>query len=539
VNTEANSMSKSFSHSIRHLRSAIARKVLPRIIFYAAQAHLLPQEFVRSAQTFVKFLEDAHLVQDNLTSNPDAEVVGVAIIPWVSTAVPWYSITIAIGLAQRGKNVVLIWDDCCFPDPSVALKLQNLCISYVLNYLGRFFPIIRLSSEQSLPNSIQDQQYLHKLADLNLIWYSRAGSLGKQNSNDLDIYKHKLSQILPLIRNLYSRIKFEYLIVPGGIYGSSSLFASLAQEIGLRVATYDGGMGCLFCCSDGIAAQQLDIPVAFAKLGNSNIEVKDQAIAKAKQEFQSRIECKDEFRFQISPLSLQKESIACDVLIPLNIEWDSAALGKHYIFEDTIDWLLRTISFILANSNKHIVVRQHPGERLASGQSYLDLESLLSKSFGNHEKLRFVSATQEINTYQLLESATLVLPFASTIGLEAAAMGKSVIISGAVYYKDLGFVWSASSQQEYFDILLKALHNSLPILDHQPDKAWLCYYLTQLCNLTFTHFNPELQGFWHWGRQNPQELFSDPVVADLLTAIDTNAPFAWLRHCRNLKPLVE
>ena len=323
--------------------------------------------------------------------------------------------------------------------------------------------------------------------------------------------------------------------MPGGIYSSSSLFVYVSQERNIRVTTYDGGGGCLVCCSDGIAAHQSDIPNAFTMLWNSSEENKQNAIALAKQEFQARMECKDILNSQVLPTSQQRTAVSSDVLIPLNLEWDAAALGKHYLFENTIEWLLETVNFILANSDKSVVVRQHPCERLDDFQSYLGIEKILNQHFGDRNKFRFISATDKINTYNLLDSASLVIPFTSTIGLESAAIGKNVLVAGANYYKDLGFVWAANSRQEYFDILLKALHNSLPIFPNQQEKAWLCYYLTALCNITFTSYNADLQDFWILGNQLPSKVLLDPIISDVIEAIDANLPFSWLRHDRNIR----
>ena len=197
-------MVKTIFRLAKQVRSAIARRILPEIIFYSSRLNLFPQEFVRSAQTFRQFLKNADLT----SCHTEGDAVGVVVMPWVETAVPWYSLTIAIVLAKKGKHVVLIWDDTCFPEPSVAVRLQNLCISYVLDYLRQFFPVMRLSLEQGLSNRIEDQIHLHKLADLNLIWYSRAASVSNPDSHQLSSYHNKLSEILTLIRSVFSKVKF-------------------------------------------------------------------------------------------------------------------------------------------------------------------------------------------------------------------------------------------------------------------------------------------------------------------------------------------
>ena len=65
-------------------------------------------------------------------------------------------------------------------------------------------------------------------------------------------------------------------------------------------------------------------------------------------------------------------------------------------------------------------------------------------------RCRFVAAEDSVNSYDLLRSARLVLPFTSNIGIEAAAIGKPVLVSGAAYYADLGFVWSPALSGRLF-----------------------------------------------------------------------------------------
>ena len=125
------------------------------------------------------------------------------------------------------------------------------------------------------------------------------------------------------------------------------------------------------------------------------------------------------------------------VLIPLNVEWDTAALGRHVHFESTADWLVSTVSAVLDQDAGPVVVRQHPSERRPLQRSKLDVAALLRRRFGDDPRCQFVAADDPVSSYDLLRAARLVLPFVSTIGIEAAAMGKSVLISGRLLLRRL------------------------------------------------------------------------------------------------------
>ena len=193
---------------------------------------------------------------------------------------------------------------------------------------------------------------------------------------------------------------------------------------------------------------------------------------------------------------------------------------------------MSTVRTILDLDAGPIVVRQHPSERRKMQRSRLDMGALIENTFRGDPRCRFIAASDPVSSYDLLQSSRLVLPYVSTIGIEAAAMGKPVLISGDCYYAGLGFVWSATSREEYFRLLGSGLRGDLPLREEQAERAWLCYYLTAVQNRVPTDFTPHPDDFWSWCGRSPAALFSDPVVADILEALDSNVPLSLLRHER-------
>jgi len=220
------------------------------------------------------------------------------------------------------------------------------------------------------------------------------------------------------------------------------------------------------------------------------------------------------------------------VVFPLSVEWDSSALGRHYLFPDTTQWLLAAVGHVLETSTAPVVVRQHPSERRPLERSYSDAQARLAERFGHHPRYHFVKAEADVNTYALLNTAALVLPHVSTIGIEAAAMGQRVILAGVAYYSSLGFAWTADTREAYFDLIDRALTGQLPLLPDQQRRAWLCYYLNAVCYRVWAEFTPQPPDFWRWCRRQPDRLFGNPGVRDLLTAVDQDIPLSLVRHWR-------
>ena len=454
--------------------------------------------------------------------------VGVVVSPWVGTTVPWYAIMLGIGLAHRGREVILIWDDSGFPERDVAGQQRS--IAKVLDWVSHYLPVIRVSEHRGGDSNPGEVELIDRMTQQNVTWILRGAVPTQAESGVVEGIRQSLTASYPLIKGALSGADLDCLVAPGGVYGTSGLFLDEATARGWRVATFDTDRRIAQICVSGVAAQNGDIPTAFHSLWDSGTKARQEAVEVAEAEFRDRCETRDEYGFQVAKTGRTENATENCILIPLNVEWDTAALGRHAAFESTADWLVSTVTELLALDAGPVVVRQHPSERRELQRSRLDIASLLKSRFGDDPRLRFVAADDPISSYDLLRSARLVLPYVSTIGIEAAAMAKPVLISGRCYYSDLGFVWSTASRDEYFELLHRGLRGELPLLPGQVERAWLCYYLVAVSNRVSTDFTPHPEDFWTWCQQPPSSLFSDPVVADILEAIDTGVPISLLRH---------
>jgi hypothetical protein len=81
---------------------------------------------------------------------------------------------------------------------------------------------------------------------------------------------------------------------------------------------------------------------------------------------------------------------------------------------------------------------------------------------------------EKINTYDILEIASLGLAYTTTVGLEMAMRGAPVIVAGNTHYRGRGFTYEPSSWDEYYDLLEKIL-SDLPghrLNPEQVETAW-------------------------------------------------------------------
>ena len=483
--------------------------------------------FPLTGEVFLRYLKRGDL-PSVLGGEREGGRIGLVVTPWVGTSVPWYAIMLGIGLAHRGREVVLIWDDSGFPERDV--EGQQRSIAKVLAWVGHYLQVIRVSEHGGGDSKPREVELIDRLTQQNVTWSLRGAVPTQAEFGVVERIRQSLTESRPLIQGALSGADLDCLVVPGGVYGTSGLFMDEAAARGWRVATFDTDRRIAQICVSGVAAQNGDIPIAFQALWDSGPKARQEAVEVAEAEFRDRCETRDEYGFQVAPAGWTEGGTENCILIPLNVEWDTAALGRHAAFESTADWLLSTVNELLALDAGPVVVRQHPSERRKLQRSHLDIANLLKSRFGNDPRCRFVAADDPICSYDLMRSARLVLPYVSTIGIEAAAMAKPVLISGQCYYGELGFVWSTASRDEYFELLHRGLRGELPLLPGQVERAWLCYYLVAVRNRVSTDFTPHPDDFWSWCQQPPSSLFSDPVVSDILEAIDTGVPISILRH---------
>lgn len=460
----------------------------------------------------------------------------VVVGPWVSTPVPWYAVMLAMGLVRRGREVTIVWDDAAFPERHV--DQQNAVIGEVLSHVGQSIPVRRLSEEAPAAADPADAAVVESLTGQNVTWRLRGGPVTLRDQKVIAKIRSVLALTLPKVRSVLDHSGADSVVVPGGVYGTSGLFFHEATLQGRRVATFDTDRRVAQICVSGVAAQNGDIPRAFAEVWAEGPETRRRAAEIARREFEDRVANRDAYGFQKLPSAALGSQGEC-ILIPLNVEWDTAALGRHLHFAHTTEWVVSTVQTILDADAGPVVVRQHPSERRRLQASRLDIEGALREYFGGDTRCRFVGADAPVSTYDLLKASRLVLPYVSTISMEAAGMGKPVLVSGESYFAGLGFVWAASSHEEYSALLQRGLRGELGTLPEQVERAWVCYYLAAVQNRIATDFTPHPDDFWTWCRREPDSLLAERDVADILEALDRDVPVSVLRHRRTMAGAAE
>ncbi len=452
------------------------------------------------------------------------------VTPWLSTAVPFFALECAEMMRRAGEFPVILLDSTDIvqnaSDSAHGFVLRGLIEKGFANW--EVIPVTSASPARSP----QDVDLAESIFRENAIWRSRGESRASEFMEQNAAARARIVQHLARVRSFIKSARIERLLIPGGIFGLSPLYVAMARELGISFATFDGGAGLLRLAQQGVAAHLADIPVAFQKLRASlDIEQFEKIQQQGRAELEDRTNARDFRQFQVSAAT-GRDDLRYDLFVPLNIRWDSAALGRQRAFSDVAAWLDALLTWVAARPGVTICLRQHPRERLSFAKGNDSLAPLLARHVALGERLRFVAAEESLNSYDLMRHARVVLPHTSTVGIEAAVLGLPVLLGAAVYYEDLGFCQKAKTSEEYFALLDQVLRGQHVPTAVQRDAAALAYFLTQRCAFMQTDFTAHPDDFRQWVQQPHEALWGKNEPADFRIAFLNGEPLALVRQRR-------
>lgn len=457
--------------------------------------------------------------------------VGVVIMPWLQTAVPLYSLECARQLAANGVPVTIVWDPTdlfgCAPSAWEISRLER-----VIDAARAEFEVVHAVDAASDPTGAS--AFVHELLTENAVQKKRGEEGAAELLSANPALERDMRAHIDKVRGVLRERRFDWLLLPGGIWAVSGVYSRVAAEIGLSVTTYDSGPGSLFTGHDGVAAHFCDVPKV-------TDDVLDQTISEtaerrrmtdaAQRKIEIRMRGDDEYRLQ--PIaSSESAKHQWDIVVPLNLRWDSAALCRQRLFASVGDWLSHLLAWVEKHPEARVAIRQHPCEKLADFRGTDDFSKLLWKYPGLGDRAIYFSAQDEVNTYDLIAGAKVVLPFTSRVGIEAAMLGKPVVLSTKCYYASCGFTSNPATVAEYFSCISQALSGNLSVSEEVRERARVAYYLAECCLELKTNFTPAPPDFPKWVQDPPEKIWSEPANQDLLTSFISREPLVRVRYRR-------
>jgi hypothetical protein len=112
------------------------------------------------------------------------------------------------------------------------------------------------------------------------------------------------------------------------------------------------------------------------------------------------------------------------------------------------DWLHETLSLAEAHADVDVVVRIHPAE--ASATTRERVADRLAETWPHLPRnVRVILPEDALRAVELFDAADLVCVYNSSVGIEAAIHGKTVLVSGNPHYRARGFTCDIESRASY------------------------------------------------------------------------------------------
>jgi Capsule polysaccharide biosynthesis protein len=505
----------------------------PRKFFWRAMQRLnLVQPKKRQFQVFTElYLARLRTAPDGRPGDGSRGAVGVLITPWQQTAVPFFSIECARKLAAEGMRVSILWEPRNIfgnaPDPGEVAQIER-----VLAALGDEFEIIRLPAEPVATEA--EPAFFAELAFENAVQKMR----GEAGAEEFLVGHPEMVESLRLhvtrVRSFLRARSFDWLLIPGGVWAMGGVWGGVAAELGVPFTTFDSGPGAMLLGHDGATAHFPDVESLAHEVTSLCLDdaaERERITHRAQEQMRTRMRGDDEFRLQPVATS-DAAGHRWDVVVPLNLRWDSAAMCRKHLFANVRDWLTQLLAWAEATPGVTLAIRQHPCEKLADYKGADDFSELARDFPGLGERARFFAADENINTYDLIAGAKVVLPFTSRVGIEAVLLGKPAILCARCYYAGCGFAETPETVAQYFALLARAVGGRLALPPEARLAAAVTYYLAETCVEVKTDFTPAPTDFVKWVKQPADAIWRTPESRDLLEALLTRRSLAQVRYRR-------
>ncbi len=481
-----------------------------------------------------KFHDFVNRIPDDISeTNPITrkEHVGVVCICEASNTLLHYAITKGLLLRMDGYKVTFIVDSLggfesflFFPGVE---KILLETVRPTLELIKKKFPEIEIHDierEGRVTLSQKDENVMDYYIPYIVKWLKGRPEQGVVNiaGKEYEVIKNILKTNLSYVKAYFEKNQFTSIDVRTGIHRHRMTYAYIAKEKGMRCSTSDGDV---LYSSEGPAAHIGDIVKLVQGDFFSDYE-EEMIVSFAQKDFLKRKNSTkqgDGCSYQVQ--GYDKHIKTYDIVIPLNIFWDAAALAKDDVFCDEFEWLNETLQYIMKNTNAAVMIREHPAQASFGKYSYsfVDICSRLRILDEYKDRIYFASANALVNTYQYIEACKLVLPYTSTVGFEAVMMGKPIVMHTDVYYSYCDIGYKAKNKNDYFEKIKYYLDN--PVVDVEKKKsASKVYYYFQKTTGYKIDFSPKQE---KWMEDNIIDMYHRLEVKGVIDLMGKGVPIAY------------
>jgi hypothetical protein len=362
---------------------------------------------------------------------------------------------------------------------------------------------------------------LGELVRTSVAWFLSRGTV-REDVETLRIYRAFLVSGIVLQRaftRLLDRVRPDRVLLLNGAFFAERILAELADQRGVVVTRYEKGF-----LTDSVLVSRwrrgvddLD-PGDDAWAAARDAPLSDGQRASVETYLGERVRGGRTFdnlwSHRIEELAEIRDKLGLREGRPLvglftNILWDSATQEKDTGFGSMAEWLVETVRWAEGHPKVDLVVRIHPAEvRLANHVSREPMQDLIAEALPRlPPNVRVIPPESAISSYALIEMCSVGLVYTSTMGLEMAARGVTVICGAAAHYGRRGFTVDPDTADGYRAALDRAVDMPEGATERERRRELALRYV----HLFFFRFHQMLDVVHEEARSRPRVTVADAV----------------------------
>jgi hypothetical protein len=181
-----------------------------------------------------------------------------------------------------------------------------------------------------------------------------------------------------------------------------------------------------------------------------------------------------------------------------NVIFDTSQVHANTLFPEMFAWLNDVLTAVEHYPETLFVIRAHPDEGRAGKESQESVAQWVRSTGADRlPNVIFVDAGERLSSYDLIQRSHFVMVYNSTIGLEAAILGKAVLAGGKARFTQLSTSFFPRSLEEYRGKLAELLDSEsiqVPV-EFQVNARRFLYFQLYVTSLPFDEFIED-DGVW-------------------------------------------
>jgi hypothetical protein len=368
-----------------------------------------------------------------------------------------------------------------------------------------------------------------------LRWILRRHKLLDDDSTRFFMREYILSayNVAVKFQQFLDRINPQTVVVFNGQFYPEATAKWVALRRGLRVITHEVGLRPVtgFFTAGEATIYPIDIPESF----DLNDAQNSRLDAYLEKRFQGNFTMAG-VKFWPAMQGLDEEFLQKAAqfkrVVPVftNVIFDTSQPHANTVFADMFAWL----DLLLASAKNHpeslFVIRAHPDEMRANKASLETVAGWVEKnSAGMLPNVIFVPPDQHLSSYELIARSAFVMIYNSTIGLEAAIMGKAVLCAGKARFTQYPTVYFPQSAPEFSSTLEDFLgaESIEPPTEFRRNARRFLYYQLFRTSLPFSEFleSGVLSAHARLKEFDPALLLNSPAIQAITKGLLENGDF--------------